>query len=130
MEIKRSLLVLSVFVLALGSSGVHAAVQVEDIEGSSIPAGLTDEQIQKTMQNAGLVRGWVIKPVASGHMEATIYVRSHMAKVDIIYDAATYSIRYNDSENLGYKDGRIHKNYNKWVQNLNMDIQRSFAMGL
>ena len=74
------------------------------------------------------MRGWIVKKIEPGQLEATIYVRSHMAQVTIDYTASGYSIRYKDSTNLGYKDGKIHRNYNKWVQNLNMDIQRAFAM--
>ena len=110
------------------SSPAYAAKAIENIEASPIPSGLSDAQIVKAMQNGGATRGWIVKQVEPGHVEATIYVRSHMAKVDIMYDAAAYSIRYNNSENLGYKDGKIHRNYNKWVNNLNMDIQRAFAM--
>ena len=112
----------------LFSTAAYAASQIENVEGSPIPDGLSDEQIVKTMQTGGMVRGWIIKQLEPGHLEATIYVRSHMAKVDIHYDAAAYSILYNDSEDLGYKNGKIHRNYNKWVKNLDMDIQRAFAM--
>ena len=76
----------------------------------------------------GKARGWIVKEIGPGHARATIYVRSHMAKVDIRFDQTVYSIVYHSSDNLGYANGRIHKNYNKWVQNLNMDIQRAFAM--
>ena len=128
---KRSLMgaVLTLVTSALlFASPVYAAKAIENIEASPIPGGLSDAQIVKAMQNGGATSGWIVKQVEPGHVEATIYVRSHMAKVDIMYDAAAYTIRYNDSENLGYKDGKIHRNYNKWVQNLNMDIQRALAM--
>jgi hypothetical protein len=52
-----------------------------------------------------------------------LYIRSHVATVDIYFGTTSYSIIYKDSVNLDYKDGRIHRNYNKWVQNLNSDIQ-------
>ncbi len=131
MMTKRHLFGVLITVLAgslLFSTAAQAASEIENVEGSPIPSSLNDEQIVKTMQTGGMVRGWIIKQLEPGHLEATIYVRSHMAKVDITYDAAAYSIRYNDSENLGYKNGKIHRNYNKWVKNLDMDIQRAFAM--
>lgn len=112
----------------LFSGAAYAAKPVENVEGSPIPAGLSDAQIVKAIQQGGATRGWIVKKVSSGQLEATIYIRSHMARVDIMYDAAAYAIRYNSSENLGYKDGKIHRNYNKWVKNLNMDIQRALAM--
>ncbi len=112
----------------LFSGAAYAAKMVENVEGSPIPGGLSDAQIVKVIQEGGATRGWIVKKVEAGHLEATIYVRSHMGKVDIMYDAAAYAIRYNSSENLGYKNGKIHRNYNKWVNNLNMDIQRALAM--
>jgi hypothetical protein len=126
--VKRYFLVLVAVLLMTQASWVLAAKPIENIEGSRIPAGLTDEQIQAAMVTGGKIRGWIVKPVDSGHMEATLFVRSHMAKVDIRYDANTYSITYKDSENLGYENGKIHRNYNKWIANLNMDIQRAFAL--
>jgi len=126
---KRSIIMLFATALALwGSASAHAVVEIQDIEGSPLPEGLSDEQIQKVMVSAGMTRGWVVKAVGPGHMEGTLLIRTHMAKVDIVYDAAGYSIRYKDSENLAYKNGKIHRNYNKWVQNLDMDIQRTAVL--
>jgi len=126
---QRTFIVLAATVIALwGSAAVHAAAGVQDVEDSPLPPDLTDEQIQKVMVSAGLTRGWVVKAVGPGHMEAILHIRTHMAKVDITYDTSVYSIRYKDSENLGYKNGTIHRNYNKWVQNLNMDIQRTLVL--
>jgi hypothetical protein len=126
---KRSTIVLFATALALwGSATAHAAVEIQNVEGSPLPEGISDEQIQKVMVSAGMTRGWVVKAVGPGHMEGTLLIRTHMAKVDIVYDATGYSIRYKDSENLGYKNGKIHRNYNKWVQNLDMDIQRTAVL--
>ena len=125
---RRMLLSAGVFFLLLHPASVWAGRPIVDVEGSPIPAGLSDKQIQTAMKSGGETRGWIVKTVADGQMEATLFVRSHMAKVDIYYGNGEYAIRYKDSENLGYKNGKIHRNYNKWVQNLNMDIQRAFAM--
>jgi hypothetical protein len=110
------------------SGQANAASQIQTVEGSPIPEGLNDTQIVKAMQSAGGVRGWIVKKIEPGQLEATIYVRSHMAQVTIEYTPSSYAIRYKDSTNLDYKNGKIHRSYNKWVQNLNMDIQRALAM--
>ncbi len=125
---RRSILTLSAVILLAQSTAVWAARAIQDVQGSPIPAGLSDKQIQGAIVSGGQTRGWVVKRVGAGHMEATLFVRSHMAKVDIRYADGNYSITYKDSQNLGYANGKIHRNYNKWVQNLNMDIQRAFAM--
>lgn len=96
---------------------------VLEIEGSPVEGNLTMEQVKKEIMAAGRPRGWRMKEIAPGHLEAIIYVRAHMAKVDIKYNTKEYSIHYKDSDNLKYKEGKIHKAYNNWITNLDRDIQ-------
>lgn len=115
---------------ALLSSGsaAHAAVPIVDIENAPVPAGLSMEQIQQRLAAGVLGRqGWTVQAIAAGHIEARLSVRSHLAFVDITFDEATYSITYKDSHNLDYKPKkrRIHANYNKWIGNLNAEVQKS-----
>ena len=100
----------------------------------------TEEDVKKAIQRAGTGLGWVISPVESGHVTGTLYLRTHMAKVDIHYDLEGYSIKYNDSTDLDYmpsgeeytdasgethknETGTIHSNYNGWIQNLDNGIK-------
>jgi hypothetical protein len=46
-----------------------------------------------------------------------------MAEVRVNYTATSYSITYANSQNLRASGGKIHKNYNRWVNNLDKDIQ-------
>ncbi|EGV33478.1 putative lipoprotein [Thiorhodococcus drewsii AZ1] len=63
-------------------------------------------------------------------MIGTLYLRDHMAKVRILYDARRYSIRYQDSSNLKYNPDTktIHSNYNSWVQNLDNAIRSQLSI--
>jgi len=92
---------------------------------SSTPKDL--ESVKKAIIAGGKVRRWRMQELAAGHLEAVIEVRSHQATVDIIFDTKTYSITYRDSVNLKYSDGQIHRNYNKWIQNLDLSIQKSLS---
>jgi hypothetical protein len=47
--------------------------------------------------------------------------------VEIPYSASKYSIVYKSSENLDEADGKIHRNYNGWVQNLDRAIRTEIA---
>ena len=96
-----------------------------NIENSPINSTqeLTVDDVERAIIEGARVRGWQPRVVEPGHIEAVLYIRSHVAKVDIYFGTTSYSINYKDSVNLDYKDGRIHRNYNKWVQNLNSDIQ-------
>ncbi|EAU0260602.1 hypothetical protein A6855_28670, partial [Salmonella enterica] len=53
--------------------------------------------------------------------------RDHIAEVRITYSATGYSIKYDSSLNLLASGGKIHKNYNRWVRNLDKDIQINLA---
>lgn len=87
------------------------------------PKGATLSQISKAMKVAGAQLGWQLRDVSPGQMVGTLAVRKHVAKVDIVHDKKTYSIRYKDSINLKYDGATIHNNYNGWVQNLQKAIQ-------
>ena len=49
--------------------------------------------------------------------------------MSIPYTATSYSINYENSLNLKAADGKIHKNYNRWVNNLDHDIQLNLSAG-
>lgn len=71
---------------------------------------------------AGDGLGWKMTKIKPGHIVATLYLRKHMAKVDITYSNERYSISYKDSRELKYDGDSIHSNYNGWVQNLSNAI--------
>ena len=135
-----------------------------DIEKSPISVEMTMDQIERAIIT-GTRRGWIMKRIGLGHIEAKLAVRSHLAIVDIYYDKSTFSIRYKESRNLNYKAGSvcgdqkpsetqsspppktgflsriglrsksknscgtatIHRNYNRWIRNLEVDLNGSFS---
>ncbi|MDZ7668583.1 MAG: hypothetical protein U5Q16_03880 [Gammaproteobacteria bacterium] len=123
--IRTGAAVLCATLLLLG--GCASNPMVQNIQGASVPAGSTMSEVYDAIVEGGKVRGWKIRQIEPGHAEGTLFVRSHVAKVDVFYDTDSYSIEYKDSENLEYEDGTIHGNYNKWVQNLDGDIQRALV---
>ena len=129
----------SAFVLMSGCR-TSAVYNVEKHGFETNVSDYTDEDVYKAIQRAGQGLGWVMSPVEPGHATGTLYLRSHMAKVDIHYDTKGYSITYKDSSNLNYEPpgseytdasgethksatGEIHSNYNGWVQNLDNAIK-------
>ena len=118
-------LAFTVFILA--ATIAHARTEIVDINDVAIPAGLDLETITISITAGAADRRWTPKVVGPGHVEAHLYIRSHVAIIDITFDESAYSITYKDSENLDYKDGRIHRNYNRWVANLNQTLQRRLA---
>ena len=103
-----------------------AAPLLVDPAPISVPAGLNEQAVAKAITLGVAQRGWIVSKQEPGYMEATLNIRSHMARVGITYDVKSIQIRYLDSSNLDYeveKDGRhIHRNYLKWVNNIVHDI--------
>jgi hypothetical protein len=96
---------------------------VTDTPIAAAPSQPTLEEIKNAIIRAGMGLGWQMRPIEPGHIVGTLYLRTHMAQVDVTYDQDSYSIVYRDSSNLNYDGTRIHSNYNGWIQNLDNAIK-------
>ncbi len=113
---------LIVVAFALGSCRGGAAVyNVESATMATSPTA-TLEGVAKSIKRAGVNLGWQVAEVSPGLIEAKLFLRSHVAIVDIAFDTKAFSIRYKDSTDLKYTGDTIHKNYNSWVQRLERAI--------
>ena len=68
-----------------------------------------------------------MKDAGPGKLNATLLLRTHSAEVEIPYSTKSYSIVYKSSTNLQEGNGKIHRNYNGWIQNLNRGINAQLA---
>ena len=125
-QVKQFALVLiAAFVLVLVGCKSAPIHNVSDAPVDANTQNLTTENVKKAIIRAGLGLGWQIKDAGPGKLEGTLFLRKHMAKIDIPYSKDGYSLLYRDSSQLDYKPetGEIHKNYNGWIQNLDRAIQ-------
>ena len=82
-------------------------------------------QMQQAIVKALVGRGWTVQKITPQLVQAQITVRGqYHAEIDIPYSADHYRIQYRDSSGLDYKDGKIHKNYIRWVRLLDKGILR------
>jgi hypothetical protein len=88
---------------------------------------LTTEQVRGAIVRAGATLGWIMKDAGPGKLHGILLIRTHTAEIDIPYSASSYSITYSSSVNLQEGGGKIHKNYNGWIQNLNRGINAQLA---
>lgn len=80
-------------------------------------------QLQQAIVSALEARHWQVQRVEPTQVLASIDVRQrHRAWVGIDYTPSGFRIRYRDSLGLDYEDGEIHRNYNRWVNNLRAEI--------
>ena len=116
----------AVMAVALFLAGCARTAPIAQIH-TTVSAGHTEAQVKSAILKAGIQREWVMSEPAPGVIKATTQTRDHVATVRISYSATGYSINYESSLNLMASGGKIHRNYNRWVQNLNKDIQVNLA---
>ena len=115
--------------LSLALLGVAACTTkpVENIQQAAPATSVRGApEMQKAIVSALNNRGWLVQQVGSTQVQAEITVRGrHHAEITIPYSASQFEIQYRTSWGLDYKDGKIHRNYNKWVSILRDDILRN-----
>ena len=66
---------------------------------------------------------WLVQHVGPSEIQAEITLRGrHHAEISIPYSASQFAIEYRSSWGLDYQDGKIHRNYNRWINNLRSSI--------
>ena len=128
MKIKPNFLVIIATALLLVLAGCRSnpIMNIEDAP-IEISEKHTSKDIKKAIIRAGAGLGWNMKSKKPGQIRGSLFLRDHVAIVDIRYTKKSYSITYKDSQNLNYDGTNIHKNYNSWVQNLSRRIQVQFS---
>jgi len=86
------------------------------------------DKIAQVIKKALVNRSWAVKGDEKGVISAQIWVRSHSAKIKIHYNKKKITIKYVASDKLLEKHKGdtvfIHRNYNRWIKNLENDISR------
>lgn len=119
---------LSSVLLALLLVGCGRVQPVMNVEDTPVAYNLQSKQVKMAIMQAAMNRGWIVDEVSENGLNAKLHVRSHYAEVKIPYNDKFYSIIYLNSENLKAGDGKIHRNYNRWINNLNVDIKKQLAL--
>lgn len=112
------------FVLA----GCGRVQPIKNVENAPVAFNIPASLVKQAILESGIDRGWIMTETKPGVIRGELFVRSHRAVIDIPYSYKSYSINYVDSENLMENDGKIHRNYNRWVNNLDVDIRKKLAV--
>jgi len=118
----------TLFVLILTGCGGTAIYNIDN--SNTIDTKTSMKQVEIAIKNGVTRKHWSVKKVQNGLLSATINVRNkHIATVSIPYTSKGYKIDYTSSEGLGYNMDKntIHKNYNKWIRNLEKNINYELA---
>ena len=120
-NIIRAAILILVLTIAVGCAG--RTKPIYNVENQAIDFNLTMEQVEEAIIKAGAQKKWRMMVIKPGQIVGNILVRSHKARIQIDYTEKFYAITYLESNNLLYKDGKIHRNYNRWINNLDQTIQ-------
>ncbi|WP_239952498.1 hypothetical protein [Pantoea sp. Z09] len=121
---KRSLIVMTIAATLL--TGCARTAPVHNVD-QSLNQRYSDSEMKTAIIEAGLGRKWIMTPVAPGVINGRYAQREFVANIRVTYTAQSYSIQYVSSQNLKASNGKIHANYNRWVNNLDQDIQLRLA---
>ncbi|WP_419246531.1 hypothetical protein [Serratia sp. NFX21] len=119
-------LILTAVFAAILVTGCAGTAPVKNVS-QNIAGSHSNAQVRQAILSAGLSRGWIMNPTADGVIDGKILLRGHSADIRITYNTNSYQINYITSGNMDAKDGKIHPNYNRWVANLDKDIQLELA---
>jgi predicted small lipoprotein YifL len=96
---------------------------------NTVTAGHTEAQVRTAILKAGQQRQWIMSQAGPGVLNGRLQTRDHVAEIRITYSASSYSINYASSLNLQASGGKIHNSYNRWIHNLDRDIQLNLSAG-
>ena len=128
MKLRALIALVGILALALVGCRSNPIYNVSDAPVTTSTRSYSMSDVRGAILQAGASLGWQMKIVRPGLITGTLYVREHMAKVEIPYDRHSYSILYRDSSNLDYDGTNIHSNYNGWVQNLSAAINSRLSV--
>ncbi|MGI1321451.1 lipoprotein [Klebsiella quasipneumoniae subsp. similipneumoniae] len=107
-------------------AGCARTAPIEQVN-AIVSAGHTEAQVKDAIIKAGAQRQWIMSDAGPGVIKGKLQNRDHVADIKINYSATSYSIVCVSSINLMAANGKIHRNYNRWVHNLDKDIQVTLA---
>jgi hypothetical protein len=117
-------------VVAIALAGCTSA-PIVNVDNAAVTTAsgkqLSNEQVRNAIVRAGSSLGWQMKDEGPNKLVGTLQLRSHTAVIEIPYSSNAYSINYRSSVNLSEGGGKIHKNYNGWIQNLTRGINAQLS---
>jgi len=121
----------AVLAAAAALTACNTMAPIQNVENVSVSSSsnkpLSPAEVRAAIVRAGAGLGWIMKDAAPGVIHGTLILRTHTAEVQIPYSATSYGIVYKSSVNLQESGGKIHRNYNGRIQNLNRGINAQIA---
>lgn len=87
----------------LASACGFRVAKLQNVREELAPPQASALQVEQAILQACDILGWKCTQTAPGAMEGVLYIRTHMAAVNISYSTDYFAITYRDSDNLKYQ---------------------------
>lgn len=127
---RTALLLLTViFALAFFNVGCKRTVPIQTYGNPSLSSygNLSQTQVRDCIIRGGSKIGWQMMDEKPGVVVGTWKTREHSVTVEIPYSTQSYTIKYRSSVNLLAETGEIHRNYPRWIDRLNRNINAELS---
>lgn len=119
----KNILFASFMFLFFTGCAMKAPIETIDTNIEKISNNLSFRQIERSIYKAATELGWRLYKNEDGYIVGHYYTPRYTASIDIKYTQDSYSISYNQSENLKHDGEQILSLYNTWIKELDKKIQ-------
>lgn len=111
--------------LVVASALVLSACGTTPVQPTSYAGGITHEELKKIILLSLAERGWLLSDEKENLVAARHVRGSFIAAINITISKNHYTIEMDPvNTTLKSDEGRVHRRYNKWIRQLDADIQR------
>ncbi len=126
-------LVLSLLMLTSLQGCVLGTRTMLDLGDVAVPRATTADAVRSAFVTAGFSRGRIFNDAGAGKLRGVLKdPQLFTATMEVAYGATSYRISHVDSTDLAYTPAspeRIHSRYNRWLRDLNKDVQELLNKG-
>ncbi|HKW55185.1 MAG TPA: hypothetical protein VJO12_15945 [Stellaceae bacterium] len=123
-----ALLMVGAVIMASACSRTRPVYNVQDHPIPAATQQLPLDQIGQTIIQAGRLRHWRMDPAGPGQITGVLDDHGREAVINVTYSQQAYSITLAGSTNLRQEGDEVHKKYNKWVRQLEREIDDRLSM--
>lgn len=105
-----------------GGSGLDTSTQF-----TTASSNATLQNVGRTIATAAAYQGWQPRYTGPGSIVATRRHAGRIAKISITYTTNSFTIKYLNSDNMGYTGDSVSSTYQDWIDDLRSEIKRRLS---
>lgn len=135
MQFRRMLPLLLAALFLCGGCGIKNSIVKRPMDSpviqvSELNSRISNARLKQIIISACSRYGWKVDSSTDSSVTATL---NHNAKesvtIEIPFSPQKVEFIYRSSQNMRYDGTKIHRSYNRWLKNLEVDIRNGIAAG-